>query len=107
MSEDNVIKLRHDVTRIDHLPEEEQNRLLIEYRDEMLEMLDGLRGRIMAFDLRAIVLIGFTENKSEDLVFRSSMSSVDPARTIGSLEFLKHEIMADFTHAVALEDDED
>ena len=90
---DNVIKLFPDLTRPESFDNDTRDQILTENRDEMLEMLDGIRGRVMAFDIRGIVLIGFAGSPDQDIVFQSNHTTVDPARTVGSLEFVKQSVV--------------
>ncbi len=89
----NIIKLRPDITNPDSFPEDVRDEILERNRDEMLEVLDGLRGRVMAYDIRGIVLIGFAGSPDQDVTFQSTQTGYDVARTVGAIEFLKQDII--------------
>lgn len=93
MSEDNIIQLRPDLTKPESFDAKTRDEILTRNREEMLEVLDGIRGRIEAFDIRGLVLIGFASSADQDIVFQSAHTMVDPARTVGSLEFVKQSII--------------
>lgn len=89
----NVIKLRPDITNPDSFPDDVRDEILERNRQEMLEALDGIRGRIMAYDIRGIVLIGFAGSPDQDITFQSEQTGYDVARTVGAMEFLKQDII--------------
>lgn len=93
MSKDNIVQLRPDLTKPESFDDKTRDEILTRNRDEMLEVLDGLRGRIEAFDIRGMVLIGFSNAADQDIVYQSAHTFVDPARTVGSLEFTKQSII--------------
>lgn len=105
MSDDKVVSLFPDLTQPESFSKEDCDAILVANRDEMLEFLDGMRGRVMAFDIRAITMIGFTSKPSQDVVFQSAHSCVDVARTVGSLEFLKQSIVDSRLRAYDYEED--
>jgi len=107
MSEDNsnVIPIFPNVMEPEIFDKETQDKILIANRDEMLEFLEGMRGRVMAFDIRALMVLGFASNPSQDIVFQSAASQVDVARTVGSLEFVKQSIIDDRIRDIEYEEE--
>jgi len=91
--EDNIVKMFPDFTKPETFGKEKEDEILIDGRDEMLEFIEGVRGRIMSFDIRGIVMIGMCENPTQDIVFQSGSCLIDVARTVGSLEFVKQSIV--------------
>lgn len=104
MSDDKVVPLRPNISDPESFDKKTRDEILIRNRDEMLEFLDGLRGRVMAFDIRGIVTVGFSGSPTEDIVFQSEATGYDVARTVGALEFVKTSIVHEMLMENALEE---
>lgn len=102
---DNIVKLRPDLSKPESFDKATCDAILVRNRDEMLEYLDGIRGRVMAYDIRGIVMIGFASSPDQDVTFQSTDAGVDIARTVGALEFLKQGIIHDRLSEIEYEEE--
>jgi len=90
---DNVITL--NPRSIEDLPKNEREDIVIRNRDEMLEVLDGIRGRIEGLEMVGIILIGLSNIPGNDIIFSSAVAEADPTRSVGMMEMTKHAYMKD------------
>lgn len=104
-ADDKVVKLFPDVSKIEEFPKSTQDRILIENRDEMKEVLAGMIGRIEAFDIRGLVIVALAKNNCDDTTFVSNHAYVDVARTVGALEFMKQAIIDNRLREVEYQDE--
>ena len=89
---DNVIELHPDTTKLEAFPDHLE-QILVENRDDMIDVLKGMIGRVEAFDLRGLLVVGLAKNASGDVTYVSDHCYVDSARTVGALEFMKVEVI--------------
>lgn len=99
----NVVKLRPDMAKLEEaMPLSERDKYLQDCRDEMLDVLNGLIGRVHAFDLRGMIILGFGANRSDDIVFTSSDAVTQVTQSVGALELTKSAMLFSL-----MSDDED
>lgn len=67
----------------------EDDALRLERRDEMVEVLQSMRGRVEGLEIEGMIVIALSVDPSQDSIFISSRMNVDPTRTVGVLEFVK------------------
>lgn len=92
-SKSQIIQLFPDSCDIESFTASDE--ILIENRDEMLEMLNGLIGRVEAFDIRALAVAGLTKNVSDDFIYFSRECVQAKSRAVGTVEILKTHIIND------------
>jgi len=92
MSDDNVISFNPVTVR--DMPKEVKDDILTSRRDEMLEVLKGIIGRVESYEMTGIIMIGFSDIPHNDIVYTSAGAYDDPAKTVGSLEMVKHQHIA-------------
>lgn len=71
----------------------EDDALRLERRDEMVEALQGMRGRVEGLEIEGMIVIALSIDPSQDTIFVSSLMDADPTRTVGVLEFVKQGII--------------
>lgn len=104
-ADNKVVKLFPDVSKIEELPKNTRDRILIENRDEMKEVLAGMLGRIEAFDIQGLVIVALASNSCDDTTFVSNHAHVDVARTVGALEFMKQSIIDNRLREIEYQDE--
>ncbi|MDX5412773.1 MAG: hypothetical protein LPK02_06975 [Rhodobacterales bacterium] len=90
-----VINLFQRVEMDSKLESDPQTEWLKLNQAELLEALDGIKGRVLSFDIRGLVIVGIAKHHSEDLTYMSSSTVMEELRVIGALEFLKTSIIYD------------
>lgn len=105
MSEDeNVVSLFPNLTNAE--AHDNADEILRQSRDQMLEFLDGIRGRIMAFDIRGIACVAIAKDEDQDITFHSDHCQYKMSRTLGGIDFLKHDLVDDRLRGLKDYDDE-
>lgn len=89
MSDDKVVQLFPQSP--DQAPDMDETRL--QWRDEMLEVLSGLRGRVDGLEMTGMVVIGLSNIPGNDVIFMSQRACMDATRTVGALEMAKAQFM--------------
>lgn len=85
---------------LDDMPQKIVEDIRVQRRDEMLEFLQGMIGRVEAFEITGISAFAFSETQNNDIVFNSSGMHDDPARTAGCMSFVHHDFIAEVRDGV-------
>lgn len=91
MSDDKIVSLFPRNPEEAAGPSKDDVRLA--WRDEMLEVLNGLRGRVEGLEMTGMVVIGMSNIPGNDVIFMSQRACLDATRTVGALEMAKAQFL--------------
>lgn len=101
--ESNVINLLERAGMVNPFKDDPRDEFLRLNREELLEALNGIKGRVASFDLRGLIIIGMGRDTAGDVTFVSTSVDADLPRAVGALEILKTTMAYD--HIRDAEDD--
>jgi hypothetical protein len=91
MSDDKVVNLFPQSPEDAPAPVADEVRL--HWRDEMLEVLDGVRGRVEGMEMTGMILIGLSNIPGNDVVFMSQRACLEATKSVGVMEMTKAQFL--------------